>query len=261
MANISGATFTINALELDYPIVEAITAALEVCDEVIVFDAESTDGTPKMLQDVFDERVKVYSEPWPFDKDNPEGRYRTDLIRKCTKDWIYLFDADEVLHEDHYGQVKCLIEEDREIYMFGLLNLYRCQSEGQYKILRKTGGITSRPFLIHNGKGIYFGRSKGGMCPHKLLVDNPPHYRHNALRKLPKGIRRDIKVFHYSQCRYGAAIARSLNFWADHYSHIGSKNEKYYDEAAFKLKDRTGEYKEFKGEHPVVMKRWLERHA
>lgn len=262
MASISGAVFSINALELDYPIVEAITAALGVCDEVVVFDAESTDGTPEMLQDIFDERVKVYSEPWPFDKDNPEGRYRTDLIRKCTKDWIYLFDADEVLHEDYYPWVRHCVKQERDIYVFTLVNLYRCQSGEEYKILRKTrGGINTRPFLIRNGKGIYFGKPKGGACPHGLLVDNPPHYRRNALRKLCKSTKRNVKVFHYSQCRDETAIARSLNFWANHYKHIGSKVEKQYNEEVFKLEDRTGEYPEFTGRHPAVMKGWLERHA
>ena len=56
---VAGFTFIRNAITNDYPVVEAITSILPLCDEFIIAHGNSTDDTLKLLQSINSPKIKI----------------------------------------------------------------------------------------------------------------------------------------------------------------------------------------------------------
>lgn len=99
-----------NGFELDYCFQEAIQSLLPICEEVVVCDGESTDGTREAIEEwaAREPKIRLITYPWP----NPKGdiKFWTDWINfareqiKC--DFQIQLDADEVLSENSYDWIK-----------------------------------------------------------------------------------------------------------------------------------------------------------
>ena len=61
---ISGFTFVRHALRLDYPIVEAITSILPICDEFWVALGRSDDGTGEAIRGIGDPKIRIIESDW-----------------------------------------------------------------------------------------------------------------------------------------------------------------------------------------------------
>ena len=56
---VSGFTFIRNAITYDYPIVEAITSILPICDEFIVAVGNSNDSTMDLIKSIASPKIKI----------------------------------------------------------------------------------------------------------------------------------------------------------------------------------------------------------
>jgi glycosyltransferase involved in cell wall biosynthesis len=111
MVKIGGTCFVHDPIRLDYCYVEAIESLLGVCDEVVVVDAESTDGASDVLREWSERepKLRILSAPW-----NPvrglNGAWLADLAnharRNLTAEYHVGLQADEVLHPDDYDQIR-----------------------------------------------------------------------------------------------------------------------------------------------------------
>lgn len=106
---ISGYCVLKDAISRKIPFEQSIKSFMPVCDEVVVVDFNSSDGTyEKLLELQKNESLKLkisQSNDWDQDKPNMFGVAKNIARSKCTGDWCLQFDADEFLHEKDYDKI------------------------------------------------------------------------------------------------------------------------------------------------------------
>lgn len=110
---ISGYTTTRNCITQKYPFDATIFSLLGFCDEVIVVDAGSTDGTWEKLQDMAaaNEKLKVHQVDWDYD--NPrfavyDGALKAEARSHCTMEFCWQMDSDEMVKPEDWQKIKNL---------------------------------------------------------------------------------------------------------------------------------------------------------
>jgi len=114
--SLSGYTTTKNVIRSDYPWKESIQSMLQFCDEVIVVDGGSNDGTWENLISWADheEKLRVYQvkRDWEHYRFAVfDGQQKSVARSLCKGDWCWQMDIDEVVHENDYGKVKKLARQ------------------------------------------------------------------------------------------------------------------------------------------------------
>ena len=111
---ISGYTTTLNCLRQNYPFEASIKSMLGFCDEVVVVDGGSDDGTWESLVKLSEEenRLKIHKEArdWNHKRFAVYDGMQKALARSlCTKNFCWQQDSDEIVHEDDYQKIRNLI--------------------------------------------------------------------------------------------------------------------------------------------------------
>jgi glycosyltransferase involved in cell wall biosynthesis len=111
---ISGYTTTRDCISQNYPYESTVSSLLSFCDEVVVYEGGSKDGTWERLESLAadEPRLKVYREV--MDWDHPrfavfDGLLKAKARGKCTKDFCWQMDSDEVVHEDDKEKILKLV--------------------------------------------------------------------------------------------------------------------------------------------------------
>ncbi|MFN4123411.1 MAG: glycosyltransferase family 2 protein [Flavobacteriales bacterium] len=113
---VSGFTFIRNAVKYDYPVVEAITSVLPLCDEFIVMVGNSNDETMQLIEQINSPKIRIFHSVWD-DNLREGGRVlavETDkAFKKISPDshWAFYIQADEVLHEQYHTTVKQAMQQ------------------------------------------------------------------------------------------------------------------------------------------------------
>ena len=110
---ISGYTTVRNGNDMGYPWQACIESMLGFCDEVIVMDGGSSDGTWQDIQALAtaqeDGRIKVHqhivSEEDPSFAYESDGKLKARARDLCTMEYCWQMDADEIVHEDDYQKI------------------------------------------------------------------------------------------------------------------------------------------------------------
>jgi glycosyltransferase involved in cell wall biosynthesis len=126
---LGGTIFVRNGLQYDYCFVEAINSLKEFCDEVIVLDASSDDGTKEVVEKMADSKTKIVcleKEEWDEQKGKEKLAYFTNkAIEHLTTAWNFNCQADEILHEKSYKAVRSAINSNyADGYMVTRVNLW-----------------------------------------------------------------------------------------------------------------------------------------
>ncbi|MCH8286372.1 glycosyltransferase family 2 protein [candidate division KSB1 bacterium] len=155
---LSGFTFVRNAIKYDYPIVEAVTSILPVCDEFIINVGNSDDGTLELIKSINSDKIKIVESVWDENL-RTGGRIlaqQTDIaLQHCTGDWCFYIQGDEVVHEKFLPVISVSLnnyntDQRVEGLLFKYLHFY-----GSYKYI----GTSRRWYrqeirIIRNKKGI-----------------------------------------------------------------------------------------------------------
>jgi len=178
---VSGFSFIRNAVQFDYPIVEAIQSVLPLCDEFVVALGQCEDGTLELLQSISSPKLKIIHTVWD-DSLREGGRVLAEETNKAFKeiqkdsDWCIYIQGDEVLHEKYHPTVKEAMEENlHNLQIDGLLFKY-LHFYGSYDYV----GTSSRWYrheirVVRNHPSIYSFRDAQGFRKgdNKMLVVKP----------------------------------------------------------------------------------------
>lgn len=111
--SISGYTTTLDCIKNAYPYEESIRSMIGFCDEVVIVDGGSTDGTWERLQEISKENPKVViiqnKRDWSAKRFAAfDGDQKAVARSHCTGDFCWQMDADEILPETDWDKVRTL---------------------------------------------------------------------------------------------------------------------------------------------------------
>jgi len=112
---ISGYTTTRNCISQNYPFESSILSLLDFCDEVVVMDGGSSDGTYQLLKEweQKEPKLKIYSAELDWNSKRFaifDGMLKSMAREKCSMDFCWQSDVDEVIHEDHIEKIHKLVK-------------------------------------------------------------------------------------------------------------------------------------------------------
>lgn len=123
---ISGYTTTKDCIQQKYPYIQAIKSMLGFCDQVVVVDGGSTDGTWESLVELSKTDDRIIIEQKKRDWSHPrfavfDGLQKAYARSLCTGDWCWQIDSDEIVHEKDYQKIKNLIQRiPKSIHLIAL---------------------------------------------------------------------------------------------------------------------------------------------
>ncbi|MEW6686512.1 MAG: glycosyltransferase family 2 protein [Candidatus Edwardsbacteria bacterium] len=131
---VSGFSIVRHAIKFDYPVVEAITSLLPLCDEFVIAVGNSEDETLGLIKSINSPKVKIIETIWD-DNLREGGRVlavETDKAFSAisgNSDWAFYIQADEVIHEKYHTAIleamkKWKDDERVEGLLFNYLHFY-----------------------------------------------------------------------------------------------------------------------------------------
>jgi glycosyltransferase involved in cell wall biosynthesis len=243
---ISGYTTAFNAVSMGYPFVECIKSMVGFCDEVVIVDGCSTDGTWQALEDLAaqEPKIQLYQNPWDLEEPGMDGAQKAFARALCTHDFLWQQDLDEVVHEADYEKVKMITKRfppNADILHLPVIELW---GDSQHVTGRRhawkwrmsrnkpeiTHGINNHARLVHPESGKVFakdGMSDGCEYVNVMTYEHLPHtgfWNTNfemARLHLPedyaKGINNVFKqlpsVFHYSWASLPLKVKQFTTNW------------------------------------------------
>lgn len=112
---VTGFTIIKNAITYDYPVVEAITSILSICDEFVVAVGQSTDETRDLIMGI-SPKIRIVDTVWDesIRENGTVLALETDkalaAISKDT-DWAFYIQADEVVHEQYLETIQKAMQQ------------------------------------------------------------------------------------------------------------------------------------------------------
>jgi hypothetical protein len=251
---ISGFSFGRNLIELDYPVVESITSVLPLVDEFIFNAGDSRDATTDLIRSVCSPKLKIIHSVWD-DSLRKDGLIFSEqakiAFQRCTGEWALFVNADEVIHEKDYDPIRNAIRKHHEqSQIMGLMFRYYHFDADYWSI---------NPWRYH--KEIRLVRNDGSVEPcgdmsgfravrDKIYLKNGPPERWAFS---------GAHIYHYGWVRKSLQIMLERNKrLAYYYQDDSYLHENFAGKEAFDY-EYYDALKEFRGEHPAVMKKRIAR--
>lgn len=201
---VAGFTFIRNAIKNDYPIVEAITSILPVCDEFVVALGDSDDNTADLIRAINSPKLRIVNTVW--DNTLREGgaifAVQTDIAFNAISpdaDWAFYIQGDECVHEKYLPLIKREMEDNLndniiEGLLFKYLHFY-----GSYDYYGHSRRWYRREIrILRNNKAIHSYRDAQGfrLDDRKIRVKLIDAYiYHYGWVKPPAGLKSKLKNF------------------------------------------------------------------
>lgn len=201
---VAGFTFIRNAVKNDYPVVEAITSILPLCDEFVVALGNSDDDTEKLIAGINSPKIRMVHTVW--DSTIRDGgsvfAMETDKAFEAVSpdaDWCFYIQGDECVHEKYLPVVKKAMEDNLhdnrvEGLLFHYLHFYG--SYDYYGHSRRWYRCEIR--VVRNNKAVHSYRDAQGFRwdGRKLRVKLIDAWiYHYGWVKPPKGLENKLRNF------------------------------------------------------------------
>lgn len=207
---VSGFTFVRNAIKYDYPVVQAISSILPLCDEVVVAVGNSDDETLALIKSIPSAKIKIIETVWN-DTLRAGGRVlalETDKAFKAISadaDWAIYIQGDEIMHEKDYDVIqKSMLTYQNNPAIEGLLFNYK-HFYGSYDYVGKSYAWYRREIrIVKNIKTIFSYADAQGFrkAPNEKL--NVKHI--------------DASIYHYGWVRDPRAMQGKLLSMSKYYN-------------------------------------------
>jgi hypothetical protein len=108
---VAGFTIIRNAIKFDYPVVEAITSILPICDEFIVAVGNSEDETLQLIKSINSPKIKIIETIWDDSLRQGGQVLAIETNKACDAisedvDWCFYIQSDECVNEKHLASIK-----------------------------------------------------------------------------------------------------------------------------------------------------------
>jgi hypothetical protein len=249
---VCGFSFVKNGVKFDYPIVEAITSILSLCDHFVVAVGDCNDGTLELIQSIKSDKIEIIRTVWdPALKE--KGRVLASETNKAIDsitseyDWCFYIQGDEVVHEKYLPAIRTAMEENLnskavEGLIFNYSHFY-----GTYDYIADSRRwYRSEIRIIRNDKDIRSWNDAQG-------------FRWKDARKL-QGIFVNATMYHYGWVRPPKKMKEKLDgskqYWSAESKHIKTINQ---TEAEYDYARSIDSLTRFKETHPAVMQKRLDQ--
>jgi len=247
---VSGFTIIRNAVKNDYPIVEAITSLLPLCDELVVAVGKSEDDTCHLIRQIPSDKIRIIETVWD-DALREGGRtfaLETDKAFQAVSpdsDWCFYIQADEVLHEKYHDTVRDAMirfKDDKQVE--GLLFNYK-HFWGSYDYVGESWQWYRREIrIIRNDKNIFSYKDAQG-------------FRKKPNQKLNVKLI-DASIYHYGWVKDPRQMRVKMNNWFTFYKDDSWINNHVVKDQDFDFGD-VSSLELFSGTHPRVMAQRIAR--
>jgi hypothetical protein len=114
---VAGFTFIRNAVKNDYPVVEAITSILPICDEFVVALGKCDDGTRELITGIGSAKIRIIDTIWDDTKREggsvlAEETDKAFAAISADADWAFYIQGDECVHEKYLPLIKQEMEDN-----------------------------------------------------------------------------------------------------------------------------------------------------
>lgn len=235
---ISGFTIVRNAILMNYPVVESIVSVLPLVDEMVVSVGQSDDETRALIASIDSPKIRIVDSVW--DISSTEGgrilsEKTNEALRLCKNDWCLYIQADEVLHEFEFSEIRYQLTQHAnkpglEGFHFKYIHFYgsfhtiatsRKWYREEVRLVRRSSGVQS------------VGDAQGFRIEGRKLFTLPSTAR----------------VFHYGWAKSPGAMEVKCRLF--HYWWFGRALDRKFDNFNF---SKIYGLKLFKGDHPNCMK-------
>jgi len=173
---ISGFMIARNLVTQGYPFLEAITAALPVCDEFLVsegFSSNETWAALQWLQQKYPDKLKLFRDEWRG------GQWRGQviavmqnvLLERCRGAYALSVQANEVLHEAAYAELRALPALYPGVEIFNLPFYHLLGSHILWAVDFRKRLFKNKPYIRSLGDGydVYYDRARLWTQPRKFI--------------------------------------------------------------------------------------------
>jgi hypothetical protein len=235
---VSGFTVIRNGVLMGYPVIPSIRSLLPLVDEFVIGVGQSDDQTKELILSLNDPKIKIFDSVWDTAKTKGGlilSEKTNEALDKCTNDWCFYLQADEVVHEQDLPSIYRAMEKyEKNPEVQGLLFKY-IHFYGSYDTV-----AASRRWYRNEVRVV---RRSSGVRSH----NDAQGFRVNGEKPTvaPSGGR----IFHYGWVKPPNMMGQKsklLNRWWH-----GNKRDHEFENFQY---DRQYGLKPFTGSHPAVMR-------
>ena len=244
---VSGFTFIRNAVQYDFPIVEAVTSVLPIVDEFIVNVGQSDDATLERVRSIGSRKIQVVETEWDENvraDGKIFGMQQDVALSYCTGDWALLVQGEEVVHEEDYAEIRNAME--RYLTKPDVLGLV-------FRMVHFKGDYWSiDPWMYRKATRIV--RNHCGVRSATDGCDFLPKSKSQMLKSGPHGRLIKARMFHYGWVKDSEVLQRKLEYQISRHEGERTSLKDVSLEAALRSEYPTYDVlKDYRGTHPQVM--------
>jgi hypothetical protein len=245
---------THQCMVLDFCLEASVRCALDLCDDVIISDGKSTDGTLDLLytlkREFGKDRIKIFERDWSHTR-AMWTEERNWILDKISDDaYVLAIDADELIHEDDMGAIKQLTANKVPAVSFAVTHFYGRPTH----YIEGPAWYKRHMRLFNKSTGIRWVHQPRGCADDILWPDGFPAH-------LGRNIKTNFVLYHYGNCRSPKALGMKAKKADDLYQgSVAYKGGSIAKPRSFTYAFDTVGVLKYEGKHPKYIHDWYKLH-